>query len=148
MTVIEFRRDDFLISTDKTLLDVDAIASFLAGAYWAQGRPRVVIERSLENSIVFGLYHAGRQIGLARVITDKATFAYLADVYIAEAYRGRGLGKWLIETVLNHPDLQGRMRWLLATRDAHDFYRPFGWQPIAAERWMERPAPPPPNRLS
>jgi GNAT superfamily N-acetyltransferase len=143
MTVIAVCRDDFLISTDRTLLDVDAIASFLAGAYWAQGRTRDTIERSLENSIVFGLYHAGRQIGLARVITDKATFAYLADVYIDEAYRGRGLGKWLIGSLLGHPDLQGRVRWLLATRDAHAFYRPFGWQPVAAERWMERPAPAP-----
>ena len=142
--IYETRRDNFLISTDDDRLDLDAIVSFLARAYWARGRPRERTERALKNSLVFGMYDGARQIGLARVVTDYAIFAYLCDVFIHEDYRGRGLGKWLIETVMNHPDLQGLRRWTLATRDAHGLYSQFGWGPPPnPEGWMEilRPFP-------
>lgn len=116
----------------------------LARAYWAKGRPLERTRRALENSLAFGLYDGARQIGLARVVSDYAIFAYLCDVFIHEDYRARGLGKWLIETVMAHPDLQGLRRWTLATKDAHDLYRQFGWDALAnPEGWMEilRPFP-------
>ncbi|MBI4675716.1 MAG: GNAT family N-acetyltransferase [Chloroflexi bacterium] len=125
-------------STDKTRLDLEAIVAFLARAYWAQGRTREVIARSIQNSICFGLYDGDKQIGFARVISDRATFAYLCDVYIADECRGRGLGKWLMEVVMAHPELQGLRRWTLATRAAHGLYRQFGWTELKSpERWME-----------
>lgn len=128
-----------LISTDPARLDVDAIAEMLTRAYWAKGRPRERTERALANSLVFGMYDGERQIGLARVVTDYAIFAYLCDVFIHEEYRGRSLGKWLMETVLGHPDLQGLRRWTLATNDAHGLYRQFGYETLPhPERWMER----------
>ena len=135
----EVRRDGFLISTDPARLDVDAITDMLTRAYWAQGRPRERTERALQNSLVFGVYDGKKQIGLARVISDYTIFAYLCDVFIHEEYRGHGLGKWLMETVMGHPDLQGLRRWVLATSDAHGLYRQFGWNVIAnPENWMER----------
>jgi GNAT superfamily N-acetyltransferase len=123
----EWRRDGYLISTDKRLLDVAAIHGFLARSYWAAGVPLEVIERAIEHSIAFGLYEEKRQIGFARAITDRATFAYLADVFILEEFRGRGLGEWLIEAVMSHPELQGLRRWMLVTRDAHGLYRKSGF---------------------
>lgn len=136
--VFEVKRDQFTISTDSTRLDVDAICDFLSRAYWAKGRPRERTERALANSLVFGLYDGEKQIGLARVVTDYAIFAYLCDVFIHEDYRARGLGKWLIETVMSHPDLQGLRRWTLATRDAHGLYKQFGWDALGSpEKWME-----------
>ena len=141
---IEVHRENFTISTDSSRLDVDAICEFLARAYWSKGRPRERTERALENSLVFGLYDGNKQIGIARVVTDYAIFAYLCDVFIHEDYRALGLGKWLIETVMSHPDLQGLRRWTLATRDAHELYRQFGWDALSnPERWMEmfRPFP-------
>lgn len=142
--IIEVHKEDFTISTDPSRLDRDAIAGFLARAYWASGRPRERTERALDHSLVFGLYHGDRQIGLARVVSDYAIFAYLCDVFIHEDYRARGLGKWLIATVMSHPDLQGLRRWTLATRDAHGLYRQFGWHDLQSpEKWMElfRPFP-------
>lgn len=142
--MIEVRRDNFTISTDPARLDRDAVAGFLTRAYWAAGRPRERTERALDHSLVFGLYDGDRQIGLARVVSDYAVFAYLCDVFIHEDYRARGLGKWLIETVMSHPDLQGLRRWTLATRDAHSLYRQFGWHDLQnPEKWMElfRPFP-------
>lgn len=134
-----WRRDGFEISVDPARLQVDAIANALARTYWAAGRSRDVIVRSLEHSRAYGLYHGNRQIGLARVITDLATFAYLCDVYVLEEYRGRGLGKWLIEGVVNDPALASLRRWLLATRDAHGLYRRTGFTELKApDRWMER----------
>ena len=136
---LEARRDSLLISTDPALLDLDAICEFLGRTYWAQGRPRERIAASLQHSLVFGVYDGRRQVGLARVVTDYATFAWLCDVFIDEAYRGRGFGKWLMATILSHPDLQGLARFLLATRDAHGLYRQFGFATLGApERWMER----------
>lgn len=141
--IYEARRDSFLISTDKALLDMNAIARFLDDTYWAKSRPRETIARSIEHSICFGVYHERKQIGFARVITDCATFAYLGDVYIDADYRGRSLGKWLVATILAHPDLQGLRRWLLVTRDAHELYREFGWTELASPaRWMEIFNPP------
>jgi GNAT superfamily N-acetyltransferase len=137
--IIETHRDNFTISTDPARLDVDAIAEMLTRAYWAKGRTREVIARYLQHSLTFGLYDGRRQIGLARVVSDYTTFAWLCDVFIHEEYRGHGLGKWLMDTVHSHPDLQGLRRWLLATRDAHGLYAQYGWTLLAnPERWMER----------
>ncbi len=124
--IIEVHKNNFTISTDPARLDVNAIADFLSRAYWAKGRPRERTERALANSLVFGLYDGEKQIGLARVVTDYAIFAYLCDVFIHEDYRSHGLGKWLMQTVHEHPDLQGLRRWTLATRDAHGLYKQFG----------------------
>lgn len=139
-------RDGYEISTDKSRLDLDAIQAFLARAYWAQGRSRAQIETSIAHSLCFGVYRDGRQVGLARVVTDHATFAYLADVFIDDAERGHGLGKRLIAAILAHPDLQGLRRWILATRDAHGLYRQFGFHELQApDRWMEIFNPPRPG---
>jgi GNAT superfamily N-acetyltransferase len=121
-----------------------AVVAFLSRSYWAQGRTRDVIERSIEHSLCFSLYAGDRQIGFARVVTDRATFAYLCDVFIDESHRGQGLGKWLMSAVMNHPDLQGLRRWTLATRDAHGLYKQFGWTALKNPgRWMELYNPPP-----
>lgn len=137
--IIETRHDNFTISTDPARLDHDAIAEMLKRSYWASGRSRERLDRALANSLVFGLYDGGRQIGLARIVSDYAIFAYLCDVFIHEDYRGKGLGKWLMQTVHSHPDLQGLRRWTLATRDAHGLYAQYGWKPLASpERWMEK----------
>jgi GNAT superfamily N-acetyltransferase len=125
------RRGDFLISTDPALLDLRLVHDFLANrSYWAAGRPMEVVRRSLDCSLCFGLYERDRQVGLARVVTDRATFAWVCDVFVLEEFRGRGLSKWLIESVLSHPDLQGLPRLLLATKDAHGLYRRYGFVPL------------------
>jgi len=135
--ILEAHRNNFTISTDPSRLDVDAITDMLARAYWAQGRTHEMIARYLQFSLTFGLYDGSRQIGLARVISDYTTFAWLCDVFIHEDYRGQGLGKWLMETVHGHPELQGVRRWMLATKDAHDLYKQFGWIPLEpTEFWM------------
>ncbi|HEY6072758.1 MAG TPA: GNAT family N-acetyltransferase [Anaerolineales bacterium] len=140
--IMEARRGNFLISTDPARLDLDAIAGMLKRSYWASGRPRERTERALRNSLVFGLYEGDQQIGMARVVSDYSIFAYLCDVFILEEYRGDGLGKWLMETVFGHPDLQGLRRWTLTTRDAHGLYRQYGFDPMASpESWMERFSP-------
>jgi GNAT superfamily N-acetyltransferase len=126
------RRGDFLISTDSALLDLPLLHDFLANrSYWATGRPLSVVQRGIEHSICFGLYEQGRQVGFARVVTDRATFAWLCDVFVLEAYRGRGLSKWLIECVMAYPALQGLRRFLLVTRDAHGLYSRYGFTPLA-----------------
>jgi GNAT superfamily N-acetyltransferase len=136
--IIETQKDKFIISTDPARLDVDVICDFLLRAYWAKRRPRERTERALANSLVFGVYDGDRQIGLARIVSDYAVFAYLCDVFIHEDYRAHGLGKWLMETVMSHPDLQGLRRWTLATRDAHRLYEKYGWKPLAnPDGWME-----------
>ena len=125
-----WERDGYLISTDPSLLDRDLIHSFLRTAYWSPNVPRDVVERSIDHSLVFGLYDPdGHQVGFARIVTDRAAFGYLADVFVLEAQRGRGLGKWLIETVLAHPDLQGLRRITLGTQDAHSLYERYGCRP-------------------
>jgi GNAT superfamily N-acetyltransferase len=136
--VTEWRRDGFTISTDRSKLDRKAIHEFLAGSYWATGIPRDVVDRSIQGAMCFGVFENGRQVGFARVITDSATFAYLADVFVVESHRGRGLAAWLMECILAHPDLQGLRRWMLLTRDAHALYRKSGFRDLAhPERVME-----------
>ena len=138
----EWRRGEYLISTDRGRLDVPAIHAFLTAAYWAEGIPIEIVRRSIEHSLAFGLYHGERQIGFARVVTDYATFAYIGDVFVLEGYRGRGLARWLMEVIAAHPRLQGLRNWLLATRDAHVLYRTVGFAPLAIpERWMVRRFP-------
>jgi GNAT superfamily N-acetyltransferase len=138
----EERRGEFLISTDRARMDADVVYAFLTHCYWAEGIPREVVARSIGGSLCFGIYHGERQIGLARVISDRATYAYLGDVYVLEEFRGRGLGKWLMECVMKHPELQGLRRWSLLTRDAHGLYGQFGFKALAkAEGWMERHDP-------
>jgi GNAT superfamily N-acetyltransferase len=134
------RQGEFLISTDPSLLDVPLIHDFLSNrSYWAAGRPLEVVRRSIENSLCFGLYESpGRQVGFARVVTDRATFAWLCDVFVLEEYRGRGLSKWLMECVMGHHALQGLRRVVLATRDAHGLYEQYGFTPLAdPSRFME-----------
>lgn len=134
----EKHHNGFTVSTAPARLDLDAIHAFLAGSYWAEGIPRELLGRALRNSLCFGLYEGARQIGLARVITDGATFAYLCDVYVLPECRGRRLGTWLMECVMEHPDLQGLRRFSLVTRDAHELYRPFGFIEVKSpERHME-----------
>jgi len=130
---------DIEISTDPDRLDLDVIHRWLSEeSYWAQGRPRELMQRSFDNSICFGAYLGGRQVGFARVVTDRATFAWLADVFILDAYRGRGYGKTLVAAVLAYPELQGLRRWLLATKDAHGLYEQNGFTPVPDGRFMER----------
>jgi GNAT superfamily N-acetyltransferase len=134
--------DEFEISTDPARLDLPGVHAFLTASYWAKGIPLPAVERSVRHSICFGIYRGHQQVGFARVISDRATFAYLADVYILPAFRGRGLAKWLMQCILAHPDLQGLRRWSLLTRDAHRLYQAFGFQPLKApERWMEKHDP-------
>jgi GNAT superfamily N-acetyltransferase len=134
---MEWTKDDFSISTDKDKLDVIYIQQFLSHSYWAENIPLDVVRRSIAGSLCFGIYHNDTQIGFARVITDEATFGYLGDVFIDEAYRGKGLSKWLVETILAYPGLQGLRRFMLATRDAHGLYRQFGFSELThTDRWM------------
>ena len=140
--IFEVHREGLTISTDAARLDMDVICDFLTRAYWAKGRPRAATERAYQNSLVFGLYAGPRQVGVARVVSDFSIFAYLMDVFVHEDYRGRGLGQWLVATVLDHPDLKNVRRWMLATSDAHELYATFGFQVISDPRgWMERLRP-------
>jgi len=139
LEIIESHHDTLLISTDPSRLDLDAITDMLSRAYWAKDRTPELIARSIQNSLVFGVYDSNRQIGLARVVSDYATFAWLCDVFVHEDYRQRGIGKWLMETILTHPDLQGLRRFLLITRDAHGLYSQYGFTPLQnPDRWMEK----------
>ncbi|HMO80554.1 MAG TPA: GNAT family N-acetyltransferase [Pyrinomonadaceae bacterium] len=134
---------EIVIDLDRTRLDIGFIHSFLVNeAYWAKDRTLDQTKAAIESSICFGVYAGERQVGFGRVVTDKATFAYVGDVFIIEEFRGRGLGKRLMEAMISHPELQGLRRWILGTRDAHGLYEQFGFSPLChPERWMERPAP-------
>lgn len=136
----EYQREDFTVSTDPALLDLAWVHNYLTNeAYWARGRTFPVFIKSVQNSLCFGVYHHSKQVGFGRVISDYATFAYLADVFIDEAYRGRGLGKWLVECVLSDPELQGLRRWMLVTSDAHGLYQRYGFSPLKyPEKLMEK----------
>lgn len=134
----EYRRDNFLISTDPTLLNVEIIHTFLTQSYWAQGISQKLVIKSIQNSLCFGMFTSNRQIGFARAITDYSTFAYLSDVFILAEYQGRGLGQWLIECIVAYPSLQGIRRLLLATADAQEFYQKCGFKPLSKpENFME-----------
>ena len=130
--------DECLISTDKTLLDVRMIYNFLSQSYWAAGRPFSIVKKAIENSLCFGIYCNNKQIGFARVVTDYSTFAYLADVFILEEYRGKGYSKKLLKTIVEYPELQSIKRWMLATNDAHSLYAKFGFKSLKnPEKFME-----------
>jgi len=139
LTPGEWTRDEFRITTDPTQIDLDVVCALLAESYWAADRPMETIRRSLEGSIPFGLFHGAHQVGLARVVTDCATFAWLCDVVIAAEYRGCGLGKWLIAVVMAHPELATIRLWMLCTRDAHGLYEQSGFRLLGKpEYWMSR----------
>jgi GNAT superfamily N-acetyltransferase len=135
----EWRRGAYLVTTDKGRLDLALVHGFLKTSYWAAGIPAEVVRRSVENSLAFGLFRDDEQVGFARVVTDYATFAYLADVFVLEPHRGQGLGKWMMEVVFSHPELQGLRRWMLATKDAHELYRKYGFtEPEDLRIFMEK----------
>ncbi len=138
----EVKKDEYLISTDISLLNIDMIFNYLSQeSYWAQHIPRDTVERSVANSLCFGLFFRGGQVGFARVITDQATFAYLGDVFILSEQRRKGLAKWLLGAIHEHPGLQGLRRWILGTRDAHGLYGQFGWTVFDEEtrkRFMQK----------
>jgi len=142
-TIVESHRGEFVISTDPARLDLDVIHGFLTNCYWAKGIPREVVARSIEHSLCFGVYDSSgagvpEQVGFARVVSDFTTVAYLGDVFVLKSHRGRGLSKWLMECIMQHPALQGLRRWILLTRDAHGLYTQFGFTPVKApERYME-----------
>src|SRR6201993_1158559 len=135
----EFRRGEFRISTDPARLDLHVIHNFLTNCYWAKGIPRDVVARSIEHALCFGVYDgSGAQVGFARVVSDFATVAYLGDVFVLESHRGRGLSKWMMECILQHPALQNLRRWILLTRDAHELYRKYGFTALKSpDRYME-----------
>ncbi|HEY6391995.1 MAG TPA: GNAT family N-acetyltransferase [Bryobacteraceae bacterium] len=131
-------RGQYEISTDRSRIDVDAVHAYLTRSYWAEGISKDLMAKAIAGSLCFSVFDGSRQIGFARVVTDRATFAYLCDVYILEEYTGRGLGKWLMQELQSHPDLQGLRRFVLVTRDAHGLYQQFGFQPLRnAAGYME-----------
>jgi GNAT superfamily N-acetyltransferase len=136
MTIV---KDEFSISTDRDKLDLPFIHHFLSReSYWVRDIPFEKVEKAADHSLNFGLYHEDRQIGYARIVTDYSRVAYLADVFIIPVYRGKGLSKWLMEQIMNHPDLQGLRRWILHTSDAHGLYSSFGWKAaVTPETYME-----------
>jgi GNAT superfamily N-acetyltransferase len=135
----EWRRGAYLVTTDKGRLDLALVHGFLKTSYWAAGIPAEVVRRSVENSLTFGLFRGDEQVGFARVVTDYATFAYLADVFVLQPHRGQGLGGWMMEAVFSHPELQGLRRWMLATQDAHGLYRKYGFtDPEDPQIFMEK----------
>ena len=138
LSAMEWSRESFTVSCDPQKVDRKTVAAFLASSYWAQGIPRSTVEKSIDGSLCFSLLESDQLIGFARVISDRATIAYLGDVFVQPEFRGRGLGKWLVQCVMSHPELKGLRRWILVTRDAHDLYAPLGFRPLAhADRYME-----------
>ncbi len=138
MQVMEQQNGEYIISTDKSKLDIPYIHQFLARSYWAGQIPIEIVQRSISGSLCFGMYKGKKQIGFARIISDLATFAYLADVFIDENHRGQGLSKWLMEVILDHRGLQGLRRIMLATRDAHELYAQYGFTALThVDRWMQ-----------
>ncbi len=140
---MKWQKGEFIISTDRALPQIAAIHKFLTEeSYWAKERTREQTETAIKNSLPFGIYQGENLIGFARVVTDYATFAYIGDVFILNEFRGQGLSKWLMQVIINHPDLQGFRRWILATRDAHALYEKFDFTALKfPERWMEKTAP-------
>ena len=138
MVFIEYERQGYRILTDPDAMDIQAVHDYLASSYWARGIPLELVAKSVRGSLCFGVFKDDRQVGFARVVTDRTTFAYLCDVYVLESHRGQGLGKWLMDVVVAHPDLQGLRRFALATRDAHGLYEKCGFTRLARpEMFME-----------
>ena len=139
MNICEWQRGEYTISTDPARLNLDLIVDFLQQlSYWARNRSRAEIERSIQHSLVFGLYHDGQQVGFARLVTDYTIFVYVCDVFVLESERGQGLGQWLMRTMQTHPELQGMRRWVLTTQDAHGMYAHVGFVPLKnPDRWMQ-----------
>jgi GNAT superfamily N-acetyltransferase len=133
----------YLLSQNHALMDIDFIHGYLARSYWSEDIRREVTERAIKNSIVIGAFDdsTGKQVSFARVVTDRATFAWLCDVFVIEEHRGHGLSKLMVESLLVHPDLQSLRRWVLATRDAHTLYTRFGFEPVLQDRWLEKRLP-------
>jgi GNAT superfamily N-acetyltransferase len=128
----------YTIATDSSRFDVEMIHQFLTNCYWAEGVPQEIVQRSIENAVCFGVFDGNKQVGFARVITDRATYAYIGDVFILESYRRQGLSKLLMKAIMEHPELQGLRRWSLVTNDAHGLYQQFGFRPLAnPKRYME-----------
>lgn len=140
---MEWHKGEYTISTDPARLDLGVVHRYISEeSYWGRGRAVEVVRRAVENSLPFGIYRGDETVGFARVVTDYATFGWVADVFVLPEHRGLGLSKWLMEVILSHPELQGFRRWLLATKDAHGLYRRFGFQDLRRpERFMERPDP-------
>jgi GNAT superfamily N-acetyltransferase len=137
--VSTWQKGPYTISTDKDRIDLIAVHGFLTRSYWSEGIPLDTVRRALEHSLVFGVYKDDQQVGLARLVTDYTTFAYLADVFVLEPFRGQGLSKWLMEVIVDYPQLQGLRRWVLSTKDAHGLYSKVGYTPLRwPERFMER----------
>lgn len=135
----QWRRDGLTVSTDPARLDIDMLYAFLSTCYWAQGIPRAVCVRSIIKTESFSEYEGPRQVGFARVVTDYATVGYMGDVFILEPWRGRGLSRFLMDSIMAHPELQGFRRWMLLTHDAHGPYSRYGFTELnAPERWMEK----------
>jgi len=135
---VEVARGEYVVSTDKGRIDLKAVHAFLAGTYWSPEIPESVVRRAIAGSLCFGIYRGAEQVGFARVITDRATYAYLSDVFVLDAHRGRGLAKWMMEVIMAHPSLQGLRRFALSTRDARSLYEPFGFETVAnPDRQME-----------
>jgi GNAT superfamily N-acetyltransferase len=143
ISVHEWQQGEYTVSTDNDRLDLNVIHDFISNqSYWAKGRKLEVVKRALDNSLNFGIYEGTEQVGFGRVVTDYATFAWIADVFVLPEHRGAGLSKWMMDLMLSHPDLQGFRRWVLATKDAHGLYARYGFIPLhRPERWMERPDP-------
>ncbi|HEX8694499.1 MAG TPA: GNAT family N-acetyltransferase [Longimicrobium sp.] len=136
-TPFELQRGELTLSTDRRRLDLDAVLALLAPEHWGGGLRRDVMERAIENSVCFGVYDGGRLVAFARAVTDRATYAYLTDVVVGEEHRGRGVGVWLVECILAHPDFQGLRRMALITRDAERLYERFGFGPASGSVYME-----------
>jgi GNAT superfamily N-acetyltransferase len=126
----EWNKEDYLLSTDKRKLQLDVIHQFLSNSYWAKNIPLALVKKTVAGSLCFGLYYKQKQIGFARIITDSATFAYLADVFIVEEHRGKKLSSWMMEYIMSYDELKGLRRWMLATRDAHGLYKKFGFNAL------------------
>jgi GNAT superfamily N-acetyltransferase len=138
MNIVEYRCGEYLVSTDRALIDIEVVFEVLTNSYWANGIGREILVRSIENALCFGIYKGREQVGFARVISDFATYAYIGDLFIVESHQGRGLGKFLMESILKHPQLQGLRRWSLVTRDAHGLYEKFGFGALKKpENYME-----------
>lgn len=142
MKIINETNGDYLITTDNSKIDFEVVHQFLATSYWCEGIPKPVLQKAIDNSLCFSVFHSKRQIGFARIISDFATFAYLADVFILEEERGKGLSKWLMKIIMAHPNLQHLRRFTLATADAHELYKKFGFTaPTKPKRMMEISVP-------